>query len=151
MNDTYPFETLEFNNGKHREQVVALWKNVFGYETARNDPGFVIDKKIAMEDGLFFVTVHQEEVVGTVMAGYDGHRGWIYSLAVHPGHRQKGIASFLLSHAEKRLACLGCVKINLQILRGNQDVQRFYRVNGYALEDRISMGKQIDENLLDID
>jgi ribosomal protein S18 acetylase RimI-like enzyme len=149
MNDTDPFEIVEYNNLKHREQVVALWKDIFGYETARNDPGFAIDKKIAMADGLFFVAVHQEEVVGTVMAGYDGHRGWIYSMAVHPGHRQKGIASALLVHAERRLAFLGCVKINLQILKGNEDVQRFYRANGYTLEDRISMGKQLDENVSD--
>ena len=151
MNDAYPFEILEYNNVKYRGQVVALWKDTFGYDTARNDPEFVIDQKIAMLDGLFFVAAHKEGIVGTVMAGYDGHRGWIYSMAVHPGHRQKGIASLLLSHAERRLACLGCVKINLQILKGNADVQRFYRVNGYALEDRISMGKQIDENLLVID
>ena len=151
MNDIYPFEISEFNNVKHREQVVALWKGVFGYDTARNDPEFVIDQKIAMLDGLFFVAAHREGIVGTVMAGYDGHRGWIYAMAVHPGHRQKGIASLLLSHAERRLASLGCVKINLQILKGNAAVQRFYRANGYALEDRINMGKQIDENLFDID
>ena len=151
MIETEPFEIIEFNNVKHREKVVALWIDVFGYDTARNDPGFVIDKKIAMLDGLFFVATHQEGIVGTVMAGYDGHRGRIYAMAVHPGHRKKGIASLLLSHAERRLASLGCIKINLQILKGNADVQRFYRANGYALEDRISMGKEIDENLFDID
>jgi ribosomal protein S18 acetylase RimI-like enzyme len=151
MNNTYSYEIYEFNNLKHREQVIAIWKDIFGYETARNDPGFIIDKKIAMGDGLFFVAVHRDEVVGTVMAGYDGHRGWIYSLAVHPGQRKEGMSSLLLSHAEKRLASLGCVKINLQVLKENADVQRFYRVNGYALEDRISMGKQIDENLFNID
>jgi len=137
----------EYNNVSHREQVVSLWKDTFGYDSPRNDPVFVIDQKIAMLDGLFFVAAHKEGVVGTAMAGYDGHRGWIYALAVHPGHRKKGIASLLLSHAEKRLASLGCVKINLQILKGNAGVQRFYRANGYALEDRISMGKQIDENV----
>ena len=151
MNDIHPFEIITFNNVKHREQVVALWKDTFGYDSARNDPEFVIDQKIAMLDGLFFVAAHKEGIVGTVMAGYDGHRGWIYALAVHPGHRKRGIASLLLSHAERRLASLGCAKINLQILRGNADVQRFYRVNGYSLEDRISMGKQIDENLPDTD
>ncbi len=151
MNDIHPFEILGYNNVKHRDQVVALWKDTFGYKAARNDPGFVIDQKIAMLDGLFFVATHKEGIVGTVMAGYDGHRGWIYAMAVHPGHRKKGIASLLLSHAERRLASLGCVKINLQILKGNADVQRFYRANGYALEDRISMGKEIDENLFDID
>lgn len=150
MNDTYPFEILEYNNVKHRGQVVSLWKDTFGYDTARNDPEFVIDQKIAMLDGLFFVAAQKKGVVGTVMAGYDGHRGWIYAMAVHPGHLKKGIASLLLSHAERRLACLGCVKINLQILKGNADVQRFYRAHGYALEDRISMGKQIDENLFAI-
>lgn len=151
MNDTHPFEIVAFNNAKHREQVVALWTDTFGYDSARNDPEFVIDQKIAMLDGLFFVASHRQGIIGTVMAGYDGHRGWIYAMAVHPGHRKKGIASLLLSHAERRLASLGCVKINLQILRGNADVQRFYRANGYALEDRISMGKEIDENVPGLD
>ena len=151
MNDIHPFEILDYNNVKHRSQVVALWKDTFGYDSARNDPEFVIDQKIAMLDGLFFVASHRQVIIGTVMAGYDGHRGWIYAMAVHPGHRKKGIASLLLSHAERRLASLGCVKINLQILRGNADVQRFYRANGYALEDRISMGKEIDENVPGLD
>lgn len=151
MIDMYPFEIMEYNNVKHRDPVVALWKDTFGYKTARNDPEFVIDQKIALRDGLFFVAAHQDGIVGTVMAGYDGHRGWIYAMAVHPEHRKKGIASLLLSHAERRLASLGCVKINLQILKGNEDVQRFYRFNGYAPEDRISMGKEIDENLPGID
>lgn len=150
MIESHLFEVIAFSNEKHREQVIALWKEVFGYEAARNDPGFVIDQKIAMGDGLFFVADHPEGIVGAVMAGYDGHRGWIYSLAVHPGHRKKGLASVLLSHAEKQLVSLGCVKINLQILKDNEVVQRFYRANGYALEDRISMGKQIDENVPDI-
>jgi len=148
MNGIHPFEIIEYTNVLHRGQVVSLWKDTFGYDSLRNDPEFVIDQKIAMLDGLFFVAANKEGIVGTVMAGYDGHRGWIYALAVHPGHRKRGIASLLLSHAEKRLASLGCVKINLQILKGNADVQRFYRANGYTLEDRISMGKQIDENLL---
>jgi ribosomal protein S18 acetylase RimI-like enzyme len=151
MTDSYAIDIVEYDNTKHREWVVALWKNAFGYEAARNDPGLVIDQKLAMADGLLLVAVYQEMVVGTVMAGYDGHRGWIYALAVHPGHRKKGIASLLLAHAERKLNSLGCVKINLQILKENHYVRRFYQANGYALEDRISMGKQIDENVFDID
>ena len=151
LTDSYPIEIVEYDNTNHRERVVALWTDVFGYETARNDPEFVIDRKLAMSDGLLFVAGYQDGVVGTVMAGYDGHRGWIYALAVHPGHRKKGIASLLLAHAERKLNSLGCVKINLQILKENHYVQRFYQANGYALEDRISMGKQIDENVFDID
>ena len=136
---------VEFDNAIHREQVVALWREIFGYQDARNRPEFVIDKKLSVKDGLFFVAAHRETVVGTVMAGYDGHRGWIYAMAIHPGHRLRGLGSNLLTHAERRLVSRGCIKINLQILEDNAAVQRFYQVNGYALENRISMGKQIDE------
>ena len=138
---------VPFDDARHRRSVVVLWKDVFGYEDARNRPGFVIDQKIAANDGLFFVAIKKRRVVGTVMAGYDGHRGWIYSMAVHPRHRQKGIGSAMLAYAEKRLVSMGCVKVNLQILHTNQAVQRFYQANGYAVENRISMGKQFDENI----
>src|SRR5688572_19033599 len=92
-----------FDNLNHREQVMALWNAVFGYETAHNNPSLVIDKKIAIKDQLFFVAVVGDEVVGTVMAGYDGHRGWIYSVAVHPLHRKQRIGSNLVIHAERTL------------------------------------------------
>jgi ribosomal protein S18 acetylase RimI-like enzyme len=136
-----------YDNARHRSPVIALWKDVFGYADARNRPEFVIDQKMAVNDGLFFVAIQKRCVVGTTMAGYDGHRGWIYSMAVHPKHRQRGIGSALLAHAEKQLSSLGCVKVNLQILQKNQAVQRFYEANGYAPEKRISMGKQLDENI----
>ena len=139
-------EIVDFDNVQHRNPVIALWKDVFGYEDARNRPGFVIDQKMAVNDGLFFVALHRQQVVGTAMAGYDGHRGWIYSMAVHPQHRQKGIGSAILAHAEKCLSSRGCVKINLQILQHNHSVQHFYQANGYTTENRISMGKQVDEN-----
>ena len=140
-------EIVAFDNDQHRNPVIALWKDVFGYKDARNRPGFVIDQKIAVNDDLFFVAIQGDRVVGTAMAGYDGHRGWIYSMAVHPKHRQKGIGSAMLAHAEKRLSSHGCIKINLQILHHNHAVKRFYQANGYAAENRISMGKQLDENI----
>ena len=136
-----------FENLNHREQVIALWKAVFGYETAHNRPDLVIDKKIAIDDGLFFVALAGVEVVGTVMAGYDGHRGWIYSVAVHPDHRKQSIGSGLVSHAERILAEKGCMKINLQIMQGNETVAAFYSSLGYCEENRVSMGKRINENI----
>jgi len=136
-----------FDNLGHREQVIALWETVFGYETAHNSPNLVIDKKIAIGDQLFFVAVAGVEVVGTIMAGYDGHRGWIYSVAVHAKHRGKGIGSNLVSHAERALAEQGCMKINLQIVQGNEGVAKFYASLGYSEEKRISMGKRINENI----
>lgn len=136
-----------FDNADHRDQVKILWCQVFGYETARNDPALAIDKKIEIDDGLFFVAISEGAVIGTVMAGYDGHRGWIYSLAVSPDYRGRGIGSALLKHAEEKIIRLGCVKINLQVLEANDRAVQFYLGNGYTEEKRISMGKQIPENI----
>ncbi len=140
-------DIVEFDNLKHRKQVVALWQDVFGYRAAHNCPELAIDKKIAAGDRLFFVAINHQIVVGTLMAGYDGHRGWIYSIAVLPTHQKKGIGSALLTFAEKKLSSLGCMKINLQIMDGNDAVQRFYQANGYLTEKRISMGKRLKENI----
>lgn len=136
-----------FENASHREQVIALWLAVFGYETAHNSPNLVIDKKIAVSDGLFFVAVADVAIVGTIMAGYDGHRGWIYSVAVHPDHRKQGIGSNLVAHAERALTERGCMKVNLQIMEGNEAVAAFYSSLGYSVEKRVSMGKRIHENI----
>ncbi|HRH95229.1 MAG TPA: GNAT family acetyltransferase [Prosthecobacter sp.] len=136
-----------YEDAAHRSQVVALWEAVFGYESAHNRPALVIDKKIDAGDHLFFVAVSGEEVVGTLIAGYDGHRGWIYSVAVHPAHRKQGIGSRLVGHAERVLTAKGCVKINLQILEGNEGVAVFYESLGYSVERRVSMGKRIQENI----
>ncbi|WDP89101.1 MAG: GNAT family acetyltransferase [Desulfobacter sp.] len=141
------YEITEFDNSKHRDQVISLWKEVFGYEAAHNAPDLVIDKKINFGDGLFFVAGDGRDVIGTVMAGYDGHRGWIYSIAVSPAHQNKGLGSALLSHAEKMLLKKGCMKINLQIMEGNESVEKFYLSNGYQTEKRISMGKRLPQNI----
>ncbi|KKK58646.1 hypothetical protein LCGC14_3042330, partial [marine sediment metagenome] len=97
--NTDPIKIVEFDNLKHRKQVVELWQDVFGYEAGHNQPEVAIDKKIAAGDGLFFVAVKQETVAGTVMAGYDGHRGWINYLAVHPQHQRAGVAAQLMDEA----------------------------------------------------
>jgi ribosomal protein S18 acetylase RimI-like enzyme len=136
-----------YEDAVHRSEVVALWEAVFAYEAAHNRPGLAIDKKLAVDDQLFFVALADHTVVGTVMAGYDGHRGWIYSVAVASTHRRQGIGSRLVAHAERALIGKGCVKINLQILEGNESVTAFYKTSGYAVEKRISMGKRIPENV----
>jgi ribosomal protein S18 acetylase RimI-like enzyme len=127
----------------HRRQVVALWETIFAYKEPHNDPSLTIDKKLEIDDELFFVAVANNAVVGTIMAGYDGHRGWIYSLAVSPSHRKQGIGSRLVSEAERALIDRGCVKINLQIMEGNEGVAAFYSSLGYSIEKRIQMGKRM--------
>ncbi len=132
-----------FVNATHRDQVIALWETVFGYEAAHNKPTLIIDKKLEVDDHLFFVAVAGTTVVGTIMAGYDGHRGWIYSVAVSPKHRKQGIGSSLVAYAERALTNKGCIKINLQIMEGNEGVCAFYSSLGYSVEKRVSMSKRI--------
>ena len=91
------------------------------------------------EYDLFFVSVLDNKVVGTIMAGYDGHRGWIYSMAVDPDVGRKGIGSALLEHAEKVLRKLGCPKINLQIMPDNSEVVEFYEKNGFKVEEKLTL------------
>lgn len=137
-----------YDNSKQRDQVIALWNKVFGYESNHNAPGLVIDKKLSFGDDLFFVALNDDQVIGTIMAGYDGHRGWIYSLAVLPTYRGRGTGTALLSVAEKALSELGCLKINLQILESNGPVEAFYLKSGYKTEKRISMGKRLNDSEL---
>lgn len=140
-------DIIPYSDDKHRNEVTALWREALGYKDAHNNPNLSIDKKIAQNDDLFFVAVIGVSVIGTIMAGYDGHRGWIYSVAIAPTYRRQGLGSRLIKHAERELIAKGCVKINLQLSEGNESVTEFYESLGYAVEKRICMGKKIAENI----
>lgn len=130
-----------FDRAADTDAVVTLWYSVFGYSAPHHEPALVIAKKCEVNDGLFLVASLDDAVVGTVMAGYDGHRGWIYSLAVDPAHRRHGIGRALVQAAEAALAQRGCLKVNLQVVVGNDEAIPFYSALGYAIEPRISMGR----------
>lgn len=122
-------------------RVISLWNEVFAYTAPHNKPTAVIQHKLAVQRDLFFVAERGGELIGTLMAGYDGHRGWIYSVAVAPGARRQGTGTSLMKHAEAELASRGCPKVNLQVLTSNAGTVEFYRKLGYAVEERVSMGK----------
>jgi ribosomal protein S18 acetylase RimI-like enzyme len=138
---------VDYSDEHHRTSTIELWQAAFGYETAHNTPSLVIDKKLAIADELFFVALAGDVVVGTVLAGYDGHRGWLYSVAVHPSQRRQGLGARLVRHAEQALTARGCMKINLQIVSANESVKAFYEALGYSVEPRTSMGKKIESNI----
>jgi ribosomal protein S18 acetylase RimI-like enzyme len=123
--------------------VIALWNEVLADTAPHNDPATSIRRKLAVERDLFFVATMERVVVGTVMGGYDGHRGWIYSVAVLPRHRRQGIGSALIRHLEMALTGRGCLKVNLQVRSSNAEVIAFYERLGYAVEERVSMGKRL--------
>ncbi len=141
---TFPVSIRTYDDASQRMEVIALWESVFGYDAPHNEPSLVIDRKLAVNDDMMFVALSGGKVVGTIMAGYDGHRGWLYSLAVLPEHRGKGTGSALVRHAEQILHTHGCLKINLQILESNSPVLSFYESLGYRIEPRVSMGKRHD-------
>lgn len=78
-----------YRDAHHRDHVITLWTDVFGHSTGHNDPALSIDKKVAVDDGLFFVALVDGRVIGTTLGGYDGHRGWLYSVAVAPAFRSR--------------------------------------------------------------
>lgn len=131
-------------NIRHFAGVEALWEEIFPTDTPWNKAAVAIPAKLKVQPELFIVAEEASDVVGTVMAGYDGHRGWLYTLAVKPSHQRKGVGSALLKEAELRLSQAGCTKANLQIRAGNEAVTAFYRTHGYHVEERISMGKRFD-------
>lgn len=136
-----------FQDRRDREQVCALWRQVFDYQDERNRPELSLDRKLGWDGSLLLVAVEAGRVIGSVMGGYDGHRGWVYSLAVLPGARGRGVGSELMRALECALEETGCLKINLQVEGGNAGVVEFYRKRGYRVEDRISMGRELTRNL----
>lgn len=133
-----------YNNEQDRLMVINLLKQCFSIDSPHNDPELSIDMKIRHNDGLFFVLLDNlSKIRGCCMAGYDGHRGWIYSLCVDSEYRGKGGGKLLVEYAENELKARGCMKLNLQVLASNENVVAFYKKCGFSVEERISIGKKL--------
>ena len=126
-----------------RDAVVALW-NACDLVVPWNVPEDDIAKKLAFQPALFFVAEHAGEVVGSVMAGYEGHRGQINYLAVRPDLQGSGLGRELMEFAENRLRELAAPKINLQVRARNRGVIAFYESLGYSVDDTVNLGKRLD-------
>jgi ribosomal protein S18 acetylase RimI-like enzyme len=123
--------------------VIALWSRC-GLLRPWNAPRKDIARKLQVQRELFLVGTLDGVVVATVMAGYDGHRGWINYLAVDPGHRRMGLGNALMVEAERLLRELGCPKINLQVRRENIEATAFYSHLGFREDDVVSYGKRLE-------
>ena len=123
--------------------VVALWREC---DLVRpwNDPHKDIQRKLAIRPDLFLVGLVEGRLVACVMAGYEGHRGWLNYLAVAPEYRRQGLARALVDEAERLLRAAGCPKINLQVRATNAGVIEFYRRLGYVVDDVVSLGKRLE-------
>lgn len=143
MTDAASAITVRLFETSDEEAVVALWAES-GLTRPWNDPRADIARKLAEQPELFFVATRSDgELVGAVMAGYDGHRGWLNYLATSTAARGTGAGRALVEHAEAALLQRGCPKINLQIRAGNDAVVGFYRHLGYTVDETIDMGKRL--------
>ena len=128
---------------EHFDGVQKLWEEVFPSDPPWNRAAVAVPEKLAVQADLFLIAEDDGTVVGSAMVGYDGHRGWLYTIAVKPAYQRNGIGSLLVGEAERKLQALGCGKVNLQIRAGNEAVSAFYRRHGYEVEERVSMGKRL--------
>jgi ribosomal protein S18 acetylase RimI-like enzyme len=122
--------------------VVALWE-ACGLTRPWNDPRKDIARKLTVQPELFLVGVTDGAVMASVMAGYEGHRGWMNYLAVAPPFRGRGLGRALVEHVERLLHERGCPKVNLQVRATNPAAVAFYRRLGYVQDESISLGKRL--------
>lgn len=126
--------------------VVQLWKDC-NLVVPWNDPRRDIRRKLQVQPALFLVGFVSGELAATVMAGYEGHRGWLNYLAVASRFRRQGLGRKLVAEAEARLREMGCPKINIQIRTSNTGVIEFYRRIGFKPDDVVSMGKRLESDV----
>lgn len=122
--------------------VIALW-HAAGVTRPWNDPATDIARKKSVQRALFLVIEDAGQVVASVMGGYDGHRGSLFYLAVHPAHRRRGLARALVEALERELTALGCPKVNLQVRTDNEQAIAFWERLGYAPDRVVSLGKRL--------
>jgi ribosomal protein S18 acetylase RimI-like enzyme len=137
--------TMDIRRYEARDEksVVQLWTDC-GLVVPWNDPRRDIQRKLKVQADMFLVACLDNRVVATVMAGYEGHRGWINYLAVSPQCRRKGVGRRMMEEAEAMLRAAGSPKINLQVRSTNDAVIGFYKRIGFKTDDVMSLGKRLE-------
>jgi ribosomal protein S18 acetylase RimI-like enzyme len=126
----------------NQQAVINLWQ-ACNLVVAWNDPVKDIQRKMLVDPDLFLIGELSEDIVATVMGGYEGHRGWINYLAVSPEHQRKGYARAMMQQVEVLIQQKGSPKINLQVRSNNTDVIQFYQAIGYDIENAVGLGKRL--------
>ena len=136
------FEIVTYRS-EFQSAVVDLWSKC-NLIVPQNDPVVDIRKKIDYQPELFFVALLDGRVVGSVMAGYEGHRGWLNYLAVLPEYQRRGYGRKLVEKAVAELKKLGCLKVNLEVRKSNSSVIDFYLHLGFKDNEVVGLGKRLE-------
>jgi ribosomal protein S18 acetylase RimI-like enzyme len=137
-------EITTFEN-RYKDNVVDLWREC-GLVAPQNDPAKDIERKLKVDPDLFLIGIVDGAIVATVMAGYEGHRGWINYLAVKPSQQRKDYGKAIMQAVETLLGQKGCPKINLQVRSTNKAVIRFYSAIGYGNDNVVGLGKRLEHD-----
>jgi len=125
--------------------VIGLWESC-GLVRPLNDPAEDIRRKLTVNPELFLVGEVGGEIIASVMAGYEGRRGWVNYVSVSPECRRQGFGRQILAEVERLLRLRGCPKINLQVRATNPEAIKFYEHLGYKVDEVISMGKRLEKD-----
>ena len=131
-----PYSETDLNS------IVSLWE-ICELSRPWNDPIKDIERKLTVQRELFLILEKNGEILGSVMGGYDGHRGSVNYLGIHPDHKNEGLGKLLMNRIEEELIKMGCPKINLMVRNSNLDVHEFYRVIGYEELEVVVFGKRL--------
>jgi ribosomal protein S18 acetylase RimI-like enzyme len=139
---TFPTLAITPINGADVADVVALWQ-ACGLTRPWNDPAS--DIAFARKSANATVLIGRgDDALATVLVGHDGHRGWVYYLAVSPDHRHKGYGRIMMDAAERWLRERGIEKLQLMVRPDNVSVKDFYQSLGYSMQERIIYAKWLD-------
>jgi ribosomal protein S18 acetylase RimI-like enzyme len=123
-----------------REAATALWTTV-GLVRPWNPPDADFDRALEGATSTVLGTFDEEVLVATAMVGHDGHRGWVYYVAVDPGRQRRDAGRSIMRAAEEWLRERGAVKVQLMVRATNHEVLAFYERVGYAAEEVTVMSR----------
>ncbi|GIW33489.1 GNAT family acetyltransferase [Meiothermus sp.] len=120
--------------------VMALWQDA-GLELNPSDSFEGLQKKLERDPDLFLVVEEDGQILGALLAGYDGRRGWLYHMAIHPFGQGQGWGKRMMEELEARLRAKGCQKLNLLVEPSYSGAQDFFERLGYRRDELIFMEK----------
>ncbi len=124
--------------------ALRLWKSMEqGVRVGPSDSEREIQKKLERDPDLFLVAEAQNTLIGTVIGGFDGRRGFVYHLAVHSVYRRRGVGSLLIREVENRLRSKGCIRCYLLVRPDNLDAQRYYEKAGWKILDDLVFARDL--------
>jgi ribosomal protein S18 acetylase RimI-like enzyme len=136
---------IEDVSATRSDETVALWHET-GLTRPWNDPVADLERALSGPASTVLAAIDGEELVGTVMVGHDGHRGWLYYLAVHPSRRGEGIGRELVATCETWLRARRVPKLQLMVRETNAEAIGFYGALGYERSEVVVLGRRLDES-----